>query len=147
MKKDYYIIKKDGVYSYTTELTDDVKDYVVFTGSCNEKFISLMANKKIGEFKLAEGIIEELPKEFIGKGEVKGFSFTQVYNDNDFYIYIVDGLYYEIFDRKIVGNEVKYPKAEDFGDWAWTFQRPENVVKFVRGHYHVTITEDQITLK
>jgi hypothetical protein len=107
MKKNYYIIKKDGEYSFTIELTDDVKDYVVFTDSVNENYIDLYAKKKIGEFKLAEGIVEDLPVEFIGKGEVDGFDFRQVYKTDKFYIYLVRNLYYEIFDKRLYGNKVK----------------------------------------
>lgn len=139
MKKNYYIIKKDGEYSFTIDLTDDIKDYVVFTGKVSEDYIGLYAKKKIGEFKLADGIIVDLPEEFIGKGEVDGFDFRQVYKSDKFYIYLVRGRYYEIFDKRFFGNKVKYPRAVDFGYWAWTFQKASNVVKFVREHYKETI--------
>ena len=47
--------------------------------------------------------IIELEKQFIGKGEVKDFQFTQTHKSETAYIYEVkDGnrVYYEIFKRK-----------------------------------------------
>lgn len=81
---------------------------------------------------------EVLPLEFEGKGEVKGFLFTQVKKTDDFYIYRVNSgskIYFEIFKRIAVAkcidpvehvyseNEFKeiYPKANNFGFWAWTY--------------------------
>lgn len=135
MKKEFYILKQKDNYSYTTELTEDIKNNVVFTGCVNEKFVKLYANKKIGELKLAEGLIEDLPEHFIGKGEVKGFLFDLIYKDEEFYIYQVEQNYYEIFDKKFNGNKVKYPTGEDFGEWAWTFTKITPMIKFIRGHY------------
>lgn len=77
--------------------------------------------------------IHELEKTFISKGEVKGVSFTQVARTDFGYIYEVEG-YYEVFERKLSAVcidfkkriysdtefKVRYPKAKDFGVWAWT---------------------------
>jgi hypothetical protein len=68
-----------------------------------------------------------LPKEFDGKGEVKGYTFTQVVKERFGYVYRVDGgskTRYEVFKHK--ENErygiVRYPRSQHFGRWAyWTF--------------------------
>ncbi|MBI9036325.1 MAG: hypothetical protein JEZ03_17835 [Bacteroidales bacterium] len=82
--------------------------------------------------------IEELPKLFIGTGEVRGFQFTQVKKSESAYIYQVNvegKIYFEIFERKSTQKcidfkqriysetEFKeiYPKANSFGFWAWTY--------------------------
>lgn len=147
MKKTYYILKINGEYSWTTELKEEEKEFVVESGESNPIHLPRTCNRIIADLLKKLGKPLELPIDFIGTGEVNNFAFHQLYNDNNFYIYIVDGLYYEIFDRKVRENKVVYPTANNFGDWAWTFQKPSNVVKFVRGHYHVTITEDDLLLK
>ena len=79
-------------------------------------------------------MIKELEDEFLGKGEVRGFTFEQIASNDNGYIYKVDNLYYEIFKRKIrdtfdmdenknriiTGKKVAYPSSNDFGVWAWT---------------------------
>jgi hypothetical protein len=84
-------------------------------------------------------MIKLLEQTFEGKGEVKGYYFTQMSKENNFYIYkVVDGdkIHYEVFKRKITAicldfktrvfseDDFKeiYPKAKDFGVWAWTFK-------------------------
>ena len=83
--------------------------------------------------------IETLPEEFIGSGEVRGFIFKRVFQSQVAYIYEVlcekgTKTYYEVFLRKMSpvclnfekreysDREFKeiYPKAKDFGVWAWT---------------------------
>lgn len=70
-------------------------------------------------------ILKNLPLTFIGRGEVRGFQFTQIKCSNSAYLYEVRGNgreYYEIFERRInsqYGN-VSYPSAKAFGVWAWT---------------------------
>jgi hypothetical protein len=69
--------------------------------------------------------IKELPKEFIGTGEVKGFKFTQINVTNFGFLYEVntgDTIYYEVFKRRVNKqfNNVSYPKSKSFGIWAWT---------------------------
>ena len=47
--------------------------------------------------------LEELPKTFIGTGEVKGFSFTQIKQNEFAYIYQVNvegKLHFEVFKKK-----------------------------------------------
>jgi hypothetical protein len=80
-----------------------------------------------------------IPTNFEGKGEVKGFTFTQVEKSEKMYLYKVkyEGfVYYELFEirtaplcvnfenREYSDTEFRevYPKANDFGVWAWTFR-------------------------
>lgn len=82
-------------------------------------------------------MIHKLDLRFIGKGEVKGFDFMQMAESDDYYVYRVQNghsRYYEYFKKKTVPicidfekriyseTEFKevYPKAKDFGIWAWT---------------------------
>lgn len=78
--------------------------------------------------------IQELPTEFIGQGEVRGFNFKQCGKTDTHYIYKVDDTHFEVFQRKSVPvcidfenriyseTEFKevYPKSADFGVTAWT---------------------------
>ena len=84
-------------------------------------------------------MIKELPLEFIGTGEVDEFEFKQIYKSSNAYMYKVslDGRkpHYEVFERTLtpicidydkkiysdVDFKVKYPKSNDFGRWAWTY--------------------------
>jgi len=82
--------------------------------------------------------MKELPKEFFGIGEARGDSFKQI-NESPFaFIYERANEYftaYEVFIRKETKDavaimdgievnfeaKVRYPKAEDFGVWAWYY--------------------------
>jgi hypothetical protein len=67
---------------------------------------------------------KELPIEFIGTGEVRGFKFSLFQKNDKGYIYqVTDGgqPWFEVFERRI--NQfggVSYPKAKSFGLWAWS---------------------------
>ena len=69
--------------------------------------------------------MKELQKEFIGRGEVRGFKFTQLLRSDVAYLYKVDvfgQIHYEVFKRREnarYGN-VSYPTSKAFGKWAWT---------------------------
>jgi hypothetical protein len=85
--------------------------------------------------------IKELPEDFIGRGDVKGFKFTQLMKTDLAYLYQVQDSgpsYYEIFERRIntqFGN-VSYPRSEAFGRWAWTTNDLEKAMKiFVELNY------------
>lgn len=84
--------------------------------------------------------ITNLPPEFKGTGEVDGFIFKLVHTSNKAVIYevtIEESTHYEIFERKTVplcvdfANRIYsetdfkevYPKAKDFGVWAWTYNK------------------------
>lgn len=71
--------------------------------------------------------MKELETEFIGRGEVKGFHFKQVFRSMTAYMYEVippnSCSYYEVFQRRV--NErydtVTYPKSSSFGRYAFTY--------------------------
>ena len=81
-----------------------------------------------------------LPNEFLGTGEVSGFTFKLVGLSNAGHLYEVvsedSTPHYEVFKRRLVpicidfNNRIysdvdfkeTYPKAKDFGIWAWTFK-------------------------
>lgn len=76
-----------------------------------------------------------LPKEFKGRGEVKGYTFRQVVKEPHGYIYEVDGgKRYEVFKHKenTRFNLVRYPRSQHFGKWAYTtpsFKRAMELLK------------------
>lgn len=70
--------------------------------------------------------MRELPTEFVGVGEVRGFQFRQVSRTMFGYIYEVrvpgkSGCHYEVFRRMENARFgcVSYPKSKSFGAWAW----------------------------
>ena len=69
--------------------------------------------------------LRNIPQYFEGKGEVKGFAFTQIKKCENAYLFQVktpfNTTHYEVFKHKInkqYGN-VSYPKSKSFGVWAW----------------------------
>lgn len=80
--------------------------------------------------------IKELQQEFIGRGEVRGFTFKQVHKDELCYVYEVcygGSPYYEVFKRVVntqYGN-VSYPSRKAFGLWAWTTYNQEIAFSYV----------------
>lgn len=69
--------------------------------------------------------MKELEKQFTGIGEVKGFTFTQIKQNEVGFIYEVESLgskHYEVFKRRENSRFgcVSYPKSKSFGIWAWT---------------------------
>ncbi len=83
---------------------------------------------------------QELQTSFIGIGEVKGMQFNLELKHPNYYIYKVTDegkIHYELFERrksavcidfaKRIYSETEYkevyPKANDFGVWAWTYKR------------------------
>lgn len=74
--------------------------------------------------------MRELEKEFIGRGQVKGFKFTQLKKTEFGFIYKVEhfGLvHYEVFQRRENSRFmcVSYPSNKAFGLWAWTVKTIE----------------------
>lgn len=72
--------------------------------------------------------MRELKETFYGRAEVKGFIFRQVARTDCAYIYAVmpPGVkkpHYEVFRRKEnhYFGVVRYPTANAFGFWAWTY--------------------------
>lgn len=65
-----------------------------------------------------------LEKQFVGRGEVKGFLFTQLDKNEHGFIYKVENggiTHYEVFKRKINKRYdcESYPKSTAFGKYAW----------------------------
>jgi len=79
--------------------------------------------------------MKQLEKKFTGKGEVKGFSFTQLKNNGKAYIYeVADGSFkhYEVFKHKenTQFKCISYPRSKSFGIWAFsvsTFERANEI--------------------
>ena len=70
--------------------------------------------------------MRELKKEFDGRGQVKGFRFTQIEQNHKAFIYQVDNngtKHYEVFKRveNTRYNCVSYPTYKAFGIWAWSY--------------------------
>lgn len=89
--------------------------------------------------------VQELPKQFTGGGEVSGFLFTQLEISDFGHIYEVNN-HFEVFERKTTAVcvdfkkkifsdtefKVRYPKAKDFGIWAFsvgTMERARELLK------------------
>lgn len=72
--------------------------------------------------------MKELEKEFDGRGEVRGFHFTQLMASDKGYLYRVDvpdfRSHYEVFLRKEDNRYgcISYPSSKGFGRWAWTYR-------------------------
>lgn len=77
--------------------------------------------------------MESLKKHFLGRGEVKGFKFTQITCTNRAFLYEIntgDAVYYEVFksrQNKRFGV-VSYPTSKAFGHWAWTYQNLDKAI-------------------
>lgn len=89
--------------------------------------------------------MKELPLEFIGTGDVKDDIFKLIAVSPTAYIYTrknFDTITYEVFQRKeakeadVVMNgvnvhfeaKVKYPRSEDFGVWAWYYDKYDDAI-------------------
>jgi len=79
--------------------------------------------------------MKELEKEFTGRGEVRGFNFTQIVANEYGFIYQVENngnIHFEVFKRKenTQFNCISYPKSPAFGLWAWsktTLEEAKNI--------------------
>lgn len=79
--------------------------------------------------------MRQLELSFTGRGQVKGFKFTQIKKTQFGYIYKVEHLgrvWYEVFRHKenTRYNVVSYPSNKAFGIWAWT--TPDKETAFER---------------
>lgn len=77
--------------------------------------------------------IKELKKDFIGRGEVKGFKFRQISVTKWGFLYEVsncDTKYYEVFKKRINRRfaTYSYPASNSFGIWAFTFQTLDEAI-------------------
>jgi hypothetical protein len=70
--------------------------------------------------------LKELPINFMGRGEVRGFEFRQIAKSAQGYLYQVTqpGVppHFEIFRRveNIRFGRISYPGSNSFGVWSWT---------------------------
>ena len=78
--------------------------------------------------------MKELAEQNQGKGEVRGYLFTQIRQTDKAFIYEVssgDRKYYEVFKR--VENHrfacISYSTSKAFGIWAWTYSTLEKAIK------------------
>jgi hypothetical protein len=86
--------------------------------------------------------MKELRESFEGKGEMKGFIFTQLQKTDKCYLYEVktEGhIGYEVFQHKINThfNCISYPSSKAFGVWAWYFRDKNKAItklKEITGH-------------
>lgn len=89
--------------------------------------------------------IKKLKKEFIGRGEVRGFKFKQIYEHPKFYIYMVTldtdkpVVHYELIKRKSMYGQEIYPGSKSFGIVGWTHPTIEGIIKSVKEHFNVYI--------
>tara|TARA_R110002050_G_C8807823_1_gene503402 strand:+ start:169 stop:459 length:291 start_codon:yes stop_codon:yes gene_type:complete len=87
--------------------------------------------------------IKLLPNEFTGTGEVKGFLFKKIEENDKFYIYEVNNngfKHYEVIKRVVVScfldfhtkeldpnnSKETYPKSNKFGVTGWTYSMLKN---------------------
>ncbi len=72
-----------------------------------------------------------LEAKFTGKGEVKGYKFNRIKENDTVYLYEVDGRYYEVFKRTVnkLYNTETYPSSKQFGRIGWTYQTKEAALK------------------
>jgi len=74
--------------------------------------------------------MRDLQKQNRGRGEVKGYQFTQIRQTEMAYLYEVsfgDRKHYEVF-KKVINRRyacVSYPTSKAFGIWAWTYMTLE----------------------
>lgn len=81
--------------------------------------------------------MKELEKEFIGRGEVRGFKFTLLESTDLAYLYKVDvfgQIHYEIFKRRenLRFGNVSYPTCNAFGRWAITTQNYHKALNYLK---------------
>ena len=75
--------------------------------------------------------MKPLKIQFKGKGEVKGYNFTQISQTDKAFLYEVSsggGKHYEVFLKRINHRFacISYPSSKGFGIWAWTYMDLES---------------------
>lgn len=92
---------------------------------------------------MSDSEFKYLSKVFIGRGEVKGFKFTQLGMTDKAFLYQVDTgdtILYEVFEKRINRRFacVSYPTSKAFGIWAWTYSNLDKAwQKFKELNSHV----------
>ena len=94
--------------------------------------------------------IKKLPNEFVGVGEVKGFLFKKINENDKYYIFKVTNegcSYFEVIKKVVVScfldfhtkeidpNNKKetYPKSNSFGTSGWNYSTLENALNKFNG--------------
>ena len=75
--------------------------------------------------------MKPLKVQFEGKGEVKGYDFTQIRQTDKAFLYEVSSggsKHYEVFLKRINRRFacISYPTSKAFGNWAWTYMNLES---------------------
>jgi hypothetical protein len=114
----------NGVIFDKSRVADGIKDFI----ACFLKPRLRLGGVKNQAFFLK--YMKELEIRFIGRGQVKGFIFTQIKKNSVGYIYKVEtenSQHFEVFKRKENAkyNCVSYPSDKSFGIWAWTYKSLE----------------------
>lgn len=83
--------------------------------------------------------INPLKTNFYGRGEVRGFLFSQMEASDKAYLYRVttpqNDIHFEVFMHKVNKSpalkspQVSYPTSKAFGAWAWTYSDLESAYK------------------
>lgn len=94
--------------------------------------------------------MRELEEVFYGKGQVKGFKFTQIKKTENAYLYRVDtgqSKHYEIFERRenTRFNCVSYPSNKSFGLWAKTTHDYNTALEYL-DHFDTSVSLRNKTL-
>lgn len=104
--------------------------------------------------------MEELAKEFVGRGSMKGFMFRQLRANGLAYLYEVRSgvnVWYEVFRRRTAvakdvvmggtlvhfGERVLYPSDNAFGIWAWSCGTLSRAERFFA---RICVTDDDDVL-
>lgn len=97
-------------------------------------------------------MLRDLPVEFVGTGEVRGFQFRQVSRTMFGYIYEVhvpgaQGCHYEVFRRMENARFgcVSYPKSKSFGAWAWCCDSLAKARERLKGFEEFTCEDTMLT--
>lgn len=96
--------------------------------------------------------VKLLPTEFIGRGEVRGFRFKQIYSHNNFYVYQVSDesdqgirVYYELIKRYAAFSTFMqqmqecYPSSKMFGIKAWTYPTLKRTEEGIEEHFSIKV--------
>ena len=75
--------------------------------------------------------MKQLKVQFHGRGEIKGYLFTQISKTDKAFLYEVsygDSKHYEVFLKRINHRYacISYPTYQGFGIWAWTYMNLES---------------------
>ena len=82
-------------------------------------------------------VIRDLKTDFTGRGQVRGFQFTQLSKTHKAFLYLIntaDSIYYKVF-RKHINHRYaceSYPTDKAFGIWAYTTPNLEQAFEILK---------------